>query len=251
MKREARTTIVTGGTRGIGRSIAERLAARGDRICLAGSANSIDLAQSIASELRKEHGVDVLPLAVDLRQAQSCQDAIDAVLAEFGRLDVLVNNAGINYRATAADSTESEWTKVIDTNVNGTFRMLLAAYPALRDTKGNVVNMGSTAGFIAVHGSAAYAVSKAAISHLTRVLALEWGSDGIRVNAVGPTIVPTDMTTELFADLEYMDAKLSTIPLGEVVLPSDVADAVVWLSSDEARMITGQTIYVDGGVTVA
>jgi NAD(P)-dependent dehydrogenase (short-subunit alcohol dehydrogenase family) len=245
-----RSVLITGGTRGIGFAIAQRLASRGDRIALAASA-SIDQAREAARVLANEFSTPAIPLVVDIRDAESCAQGVADVVEEFGGLDVLVNNAGINYRATAMESIESEWNSVMDTNVNGTFRMTTAAYTALKKSKGNIVNLSSTAGQIAVRGSAAYAVSKAAIIQFTRVLALELAEEGIRVNAVAPTIVPTDMTRELLTDDAYMKAKLSTIPLGEVVLTSDVAHAVAWLSSTEARMITGQTLFVDGGVTVA
>jgi NAD(P)-dependent dehydrogenase (short-subunit alcohol dehydrogenase family) len=128
--------------------------------------------------------------------------------------------------------------------------MSLAAYPALRLRRGVVVNLASTAGHIAVKGSAAYAASKAGIIHLTRVLALEWAGDGVRVNAVGPTIVPTAMNAGARDNPDYLRDKLASIPLGEMVLPEDVADAVAWLASGAARMVTGQTLFVDGGATI-
>lgn len=249
MPGETRTTLITGGTRGIGYAIAERLAERGDQLAVAGNASK-ELTRSVAEKLSSQFGVPVIPLTIDLKDTQSCVNAVAATVNEFGKLDILVNNAGINYRRNAAESDDAQWAALIDTNVNGTFRMSQAAFSALQRSKGNVVNLGSTAGYIAVRGSAAYAVSKAAIGHLTRVLALEWASVGIRVNAVGPTIVPTDMTSDVLSDEVYMKEKLASIPMGEVVLPADVAHAVAWLSSHEARMITGQTLYVDGGATL-
>jgi NAD(P)-dependent dehydrogenase (short-subunit alcohol dehydrogenase family) len=116
---------------------------------------------------------------------------------------------------------------------------------------GAVVNLGSTAGQVAIPGSAAYSVSKAAILHLTRVLAVEWAPSGIRVNAVAPTIVPSAMTADVLGDPAYMAAKLATIPLGRIPGRGDVASAVTWLASPAAAVITGQTIFVDGGVTIS
>ncbi len=250
MSGETRAALITGGTRGIGYAIAERLAQRGDHLAIAGNASK-EVTRSVAEKLSSRFGVPVIPLVIDLRDAQSCADAVAATASEFGKLDILVNNAGINYRKSAAESDDAQWAALIDTNVNGTFRMSHAAYSALSRSRGNVVNLGSTAGYIAVRGSAAYAVSKAAIGHLTRVLALEWAPVGIRVNAVCPTIVPTDMTSDVLSDEVYMEEKLASIPMGEVVLPADVAHAVAWLTSLEARMITGQRLYVDGGATLA
>lgn len=203
-----------------------------------------------AGELAEKYGTAVVPFHVDIQDPASCEQLIQDVIEQFGRLDVVVNNAGVNYRAVAVETPESAWTSVINTNLNGTFRISSLAFPFLRESKGTVVNLASTAGHIAVAGSAAYAVSKAAIIHLTRVLALEWAEFGVRVNAVGPTIVPTSMTQGLLTNAEYMSKKLGSIPLGEVALPADVAHAVAWLASPEARMVTGHTIFVDGGATI-
>lgn len=138
-----------------------------------------------------------------------------AIAALSGGIDVVVNNADVNARHDAASSPEKEWTEVLDVNLTGTFRVCLAALPILRESSAPaVVNLGSTAGAVAVAGSAAYGVSKAAIMHLTLLLALEWAPFGIRVNAVAPTIVPTDMTADVLRSTDYMTAKLASIPSG-------------------------------------
>lgn len=244
-----RVSLVTGGSQGIGLAIAHRLAERGDSIALA-DVVSVEATSRAAEDVASRYGVSVVPFQVDIRDHVSCQQLIEDVTAEFGQLDVLVNNAGVNFRAVAAETSESEWTSVIDTNLNGTFRMASLAFSALCASTGVVVNIASTAGLIAVKGSAAYAISKAGIIHLTRVLALEWAEFGVRVNAVGPTIVPTAMTQTLQTNTEYMREKLKSIPLGQMALPTDVAHAVAWLASSEARMVTGQTVFVDGGATI-
>jgi NAD(P)-dependent dehydrogenase (short-subunit alcohol dehydrogenase family) len=161
-----------------------------------------------------------------------------------------VNNAGIVRRGPAATMSVEDFTTVLDINLTGTFRMSQAAYPALKETRGSVVSIGSTNGHIAVLNTVGYCVSKAGVMHLMKVLALEWAPDGIRLNAVGPTIVPTDMTSDIRVDPAYMADKMGSIPLGRMAEPQDVANAVAYLLSDASAMTTGHTIFVDGGATI-
>jgi NAD(P)-dependent dehydrogenase (short-subunit alcohol dehydrogenase family) len=239
---DGRVALVTGAARGIGAVIAATLAERGATVTQA----------DVLPPEQWECGLDGAHTrhTVDVRSEESCAALVAEVLQAHGRLDHLVNNAGIVRRGMAVDTTAEDFSTVLDVNLTGTFRMSRAAYPALRDTAGSVVNLGSTNGHIAVLNTVAYCVSKAGVMHLARVLALEWAPDGIRVNAVGPTIVPTDMTSDVRADTAYMADKMSTIPLGRMAEPQDVADTVTYLLSPAAGMVTGQTIFVDGGVTI-
>lgn len=227
---DGKVAVVTGAARGIGACVAATLAGRGATVAGA------DLADT--------------PFRVDVRDAGSCAALVSDVVDRYGRLDLLVNNAGVVRRGPAATMSEEDFATVLDVNLTGTFRMCQAAYPALRAARGAVVNLGSTNGHIAVRDSAGYCVSKAGVLHLTRVLALEWAADRIRVNAVGPTIVPTDMTADVRDDPRYMAEKMATIPLRRMAEPADVANAVAYLLSDAAAMVTGQTVFVDGGVTI-
>ncbi|WP_326641694.1 SDR family oxidoreductase [Streptosporangium sp. NBC_01755] len=248
---DGRVALVTGAGKGIGAAIAATLAARGARVAQADVTSGDDWQAPLPeSDGHTRHHVDV-------RSAESCRALVAEVLAAHGRLDHLVNNAGIVRRGPAVTMSEDDFTDVLDVNLTGTFRMSQAAYPALRDagrpggeSTASVVNIGSTNGHIAVLDTLGYCVSKAGVMHMAKVLALEWAPDGIRVNAVGPTIVPTDMTVDVRASSAYMQDKLATIPLGRMAGPGDVANAVAFLLSSAAAMTTGQTVYVDGGVTI-
>ncbi|BCJ62424.1 SDR family NAD(P)-dependent oxidoreductase [Micromonospora endophytica] len=244
---DGRVALVTGAARGIGARIAATLAERGATV--AGADIAADWADDPAATAEAAGAVHTRH-RVDVRSAGSCRDLVAEVLDRHGRLDLLVNNAGVVRRGPAATMSEDDFNTVLDVNLTGTFRMCQAAYPALRDARGAVVNLGSTNGHIAVLDTVGYCVSKAGVLHLTRVLALEWAADQVRVNAVGPTIVPTDMTTDVRGDAAYLADKLATIPLGRMAQPADVANAVAYLLSDAAAMVTGQTIFVDGGVTI-
>lgn len=242
---DGRVALVTGAARGIGAAIAARLAELGATV-------------AAADILPQDQWEDALPAGgphtrhhVDITSAASCKATVDEVLGAHGRLDHLVNNAGIVRRRPAATTTEEDFHRVIDVNLTGTFRMSQAAYPALKEGEhASVVNIGSTNGHIAVLDTLAYCVSKAGVMHMARVLALEWAPDNIRVNAVGPTIVPTAMTEDVRANSAYMDDKMASIPLGRMAGPRDVALTVTHLLSPAAAMTTGQTIFVDGGVVI-
>lgn len=240
---DGRVALVTGAGRGIGATIAATLAERGAVVASADILPFDEWESRLPGDGHTCHQVDV-------RSGRSCEGLVAEVLARHGRLDHLVNNAGIVRRGPAVTMSEEDFTTVLDINLTGTFRMCRAAYAALRDTHGSVVNIGSTNGHIAVLNTLGYCVSKAGVMHMARVLALEWAPDQIRVNAVGPTIVPTAMTSDLRVNDAYMADKMATIPLGRMAEPQDVANAVAYLLSPAAAMTTGQTIFVDGGVTI-
>lgn len=236
-----KVAVITGAARGIGLSIAKELADRGAIIA---SADVLPFAEW-SNDLKPPHS----RYFVDISSNESCLKLIESVLADHGKVDLLVNNAGIVRRGPAHSMSEEDFTKVVDVNLNGTFRMCRAAYPALKATSGSIVNLGSTSGQAAVMNTVSYSASKAAVMFLTKVLAYEWAADNIRVNAVGPTIVPSDMTASLLSNEEYMTEKLASIPLGRVATQEDVAKSIAFLLSDDAKMITGQILFIDGGVT--
>lgn len=239
---DGRVALVTGAARGIGESICRVLAERGATVAMADVLPHDQWSNDLTGPHTRHY--------VDVRSMESCRSLVADVLAAHGRLDHLVNNAGIVRRSMAADMAEHDFTDVVDINLTGTFRMSQAAYSALKESVGSVVHIGSTNGYVAAPNTLSYCVSKAGVLHMARVLALEWAADGIRVNAVGPTIVPTDMTDPIRRNPEYMKDKMASIPMGRMAEAQDVADVVAFLLSRASGMVTGQTVFIDGGATI-
>ena len=242
-----RVALVTGGNRGIGLATARMLASEGAAVVFMNR----DEARSapVAAELP-----DAVFSFGDVRRAEDCERAVRTALEAHGRLDVLVNNAGIIYRErTIEEHTEEEWDATFDTNVKGIFLMCRAALPALRSSRGSVVNVASYVGLVGFPGAVAYAASKGAVVNLTRTLALDHARDGVRANCVCPGSVDTDMIHEawsLAADVESA-ARASAVkhPLARIATAEEVAAAILFLASDEASFITGAALPVDGGIT--
>lgn len=190
----------------------------------------------------------------DVRRAGDCEEAVERAVESYGRLDVLVNSAGVIYRnKTLEEHTEEEWDVTFDTNVKGTFLMCRAALPHLRAAGGSIVNLSSYVGLVGFAGSAAYAASKAAVINLTRTIALDHAPEGLRANCVCPGSVDTDMIHEawqLTGDPERAArAWAEKHPLGRIATVQEVASAILFLASDDAGFVTGVALPVDGGIT--
>jgi NAD(P)-dependent dehydrogenase (short-subunit alcohol dehydrogenase family) len=245
---EGRTALVTGAARGIGRTIALALADAGADVALGlrDGADAEDLEVEIASMGRRS-----IRVAMDVRDLAQITTAVDDVVAAFGRLDILVNNAGLGPEDKAEDVTEADYDLTFDVNVKGTFFASQAAGKAMiRHGFGRIINLSSQAGFVALPTESVYCASKAAISHLTKCLAVEWGSHGITVNAVAPTFIRTPGTEPALADPAFhADVVERIAALHRIGEPKDVAGAVVFLASPAADLITGTTLMVDGGWT--
>jgi len=239
--------VVTGGGRGIGRAIAGRLAALGASLSLVGRDRSklYEAVQSLPA------GTNCDAHACDVADAEAVNAAFAAIARAGHRVSILVNNAGVAKSARVAATDDALWGEMLAVNLSGTFHCIRAALPALLEAKaGRVVNVASTAGVIGYPYVAAYCAAKHGVVGLTRALALELGPHGIRVNAIAPTVIVTDLNRELVRTQPRLyQAVLDRTPLGRLGEPEDIAGALVFLASPAARFVTGQTLFVDGGYT--
>jgi len=239
--------LVTGAARGIGRACALALAQAGADVALGlrDARAGGDLAREIEGLGRR-----ALPLQMDMTRLLEVRQAIDAAAAHFGRLDILVNNAGLAPENPAEDVREEDFDLTLAVNLKGTFFASQAAGRVMiRQKYGRIVNLGSQAGFVALPTESVYCMTKAAISHLTKCLAVEWARHNITVNAVAPTFIRTPGTAECLANDAFRADVLSRIPLGRIGEPMEVAAAVVYLASPAASLVTGTTLLIDGGWT--
>ena len=239
--------LVTGAARGIGRACALALAQSGADVALGlrDARTGGDLAREIEGLGRR-----ALPLQMDMTRLFEVRQAIDAAAAHFGRLDILVNNAGLAPENPAEDVREEDFDLTLAVNLKGTFFASQAAGRVMiRQKYGRIVNLGSQAGFVALPTESVYCMTKAAISHLTKCLAVEWARHNITVNAVAPTFIRTPGTAECLANDAFRADVLSRIPLGRIGEPMEVAAAVVYLASPAAALVTGTTLLIDGGWT--
>ena len=236
--------MVTGASRGIGRACALELAKAGAKVALA--ARQIDKLEEVAAEIRQAGG-EAFAIALDLASPDSIKAAFATVAKDFGRIDILINNAGVTKDGLALRMKPDDWNFVLQTNLSGAFFcMQQVMSPMMRERWGRIVNISSVVGEAGNAGQANYVSSKAGLIGLTKSLAQELGSRNITVNAVAPGFVETDMTAVLKDDLK---AKIiASIPLGRIGIPGDVAAAVRFLCSEEAGYITGNVIDVNGGM---
>jgi len=242
------TALVTGTSTGIGRAIALALARAGYDLAI--TELDIDaLAQTLRHPDLKNR--KVVPLGLDLRQQDSIAAAFDAATQQLGAIDLLVNNAGRALIKPVADVTRTEWDDVIGTNLRGTFFLTQRFGRHCIDTRrgGAVVTIASTHGMTGIAGRSVYGIAKAGLIQMTRMLAIEWAEHGIRANAIAPATVLTPSRAEMLSDPAARQKMLARIPSGRFVTPEEVAGAVVYLASDAAASVTGQTLALDGGLT--
>jgi 3-oxoacyl-[acyl-carrier protein] reductase len=247
MRFENKVALITGGARGIGKSIAERLHAGGANIAVVDV--NVDAAKATAAELSAK-GAKCIGFECNVTKAEQCDAAVETVIKEFGKLDILINNAGITQDGLLIRMTDEQWDNVITINLTGAFKMLRAvARPMMKARTGSIVNIASVVALIGNPGQANYCSSKAGLLGLTKSTARELASRGIRVNAVAPGFIQTAMTDKLS---EEQRKKLAEqIPLGKLGTPADVAATVAFLASDDAAYITGQCISICGGMAMA
>ena len=244
---DGQVALVTGASKGIGWDLAKAMAHAGASVAVA--ARDQESLERLADEIRSDGG-EALAVELDVKDVEQISTVFAHVRARLGSLDVLVNNAGLGANHPAEDITESDWDEMMDVNLRGLFFACQAAGRImLEQGHGRIINMSSQAGVVGIREHAVYSASKGGVNLLTKVLALEWSSRGVTVNAVAPTFIYTPGTAERLDQPEYLEGVLSRLPIGRVGTTTDVAAAVLYLASPAGGMVSGHVLVVDGAWT--
>ena len=245
---DGRRALVTGGSKGLGRVMAQALAEAGADVAV--TSRSMEQCAEAAKAIAETTGRKAVAVAADVTKMDEVDRLATQAEASLGPIDILVNNAGVNIRGPAEELSESDWNTVLDVNLKGPFLCARRFGPAMcRRGWGRVVNMGSILSVIAIPHRAPYASAKAGLLNLTRVLALEWATAGVTVNAICPGPFATEMNKPLLQDPEKYKAFVAKIPMGRWGELHEIAGAAVFLASDAASFVTGSALFVDGGWT--
>lgn len=247
IKLEGAVVLITGAGRGIGRGLASILAKSGATV-IATSRTQTDV-DCLVEEIEGADGL-IAGYALDVRDLDQIREVFETVTARYGRIDVLVNNAGLGFNHDALDVTEADWDEIMAVNLKGLFFCCqTAAQLMIPNQYGRILNMSSQAGLVGIPRHAVYSASKGGVNLLTKVLALEWAEYGITVNAIAPTFIRTPGTAERLDQPNFRASIISRIPVGRVGTVEDVAAAVTYLASPAASLVTGTILSVDGGWT--
>ena len=245
---DGKSCLISGGAKGLGAAQARLFAREGARVAVG------DILDSAGARLVDElagSGADSLFVRLDVTSEGDWEGAVDAVMEEFGALDVLVNNAGIYNRALVEETTLEEWEQVMSVNARGVFLGTRAAIPAMRRSGGgSIVNMSSVAGLVGSRTQTVYNASKGAVRLLTKSMAVQYATEGIRANSVHPGVIETDMLDEVLRNEDERATRIASTPIPRFGTPKDVAHGVLFLASDESSYVTGAELVIDGGLTV-
>jgi NAD(P)-dependent dehydrogenase (short-subunit alcohol dehydrogenase family) len=241
--------IVTGGNRGIGFAVAGGLAKAGAAVIIAN--RNADAGQKAALEIRND-GFNATSIPADVSEKSSVENLVTRVLEDFGRIDILVNSAGVIDRGPVEDFSEEQYDYIMNINLKGLFFCCqLVGKEMIKQGRGKIINISSNVSEVIQAGRVVYAASKAGVSHLTRGLALEWAKHNINVNAIGPGPTITELNKQYFEDNPAdLKARIDSIPMARVGDPQDLVGAAILLAGDASSYITGQTLLVDGGSTI-
>lgn len=244
---EGRVAIVTGGSKGIGRAIVRRLCQEG-AVCVIANRNQSE-GQEYACDLTGE-GYQVVAIPTDVSKVEDIRKLVAEVLARFGKIDILVNSAGVNVRKPAIEYTEAEWNLMVDVNLKGTFFACIeVGKHMIAQRDGTIVNMASLQSEEVLSRRSIYAATKGGVRQLTKALAVEWAKYGVRVNAISPAFIKTPMVEEVLSSPSWQRLILTRTPLGRPGTPEEVAELVLFLASPRSSYITGANIMIDGGWT--
>jgi meso-butanediol dehydrogenase / (S,S)-butanediol dehydrogenase / diacetyl reductase len=243
---EGKVVIVTGAASGIGEAAARQFSAEGAKVVLVDRQG--EPLEKVAGELASDR---TLAHVADVSSSRAVDDMVASGVTQFGRLDVLVNNAGVHEGGNPAGITDEQWRKVMSTDADGVFFGCRAALPHLEKTKGSIVNTASVSGIGGDWAMSPYNAAKGAVVNLTRALAMDLGRKGVRVNSVCPSLTRTGMTADMMGDQKLLAKFAERIPLGRVCEPHEVAAVIAFLASDDASFMTGANVAVDGGVSAS
>ncbi|NOR44480.1 MAG: 3-oxoacyl-[acyl-carrier-protein] reductase [Candidatus Delongbacteria bacterium] len=242
-----KVAIITGSARGIGKAIAEEYAKNGAKVVISDILQ--ELADETAKEIQEKYNVETLAIKADVSKMEEVDTLVKSTIEKFGSIDIIVNNAGITRDNLIMRMSEDEWNLVIDINLKGVFNCIKAVTrPMMKQRSGKIINITSVVGQMGNAGQINYSASKAGVIGMTKTSAKELGSRGIKVNAIAPGFIVSEMTDKMTDQAK--DSLIALIPAKKLGQPSDVANAAVFLASDKADYITGQVINVDGGMVM-
>ena len=247
MRLAGKVSLISGGAQGQGAAEARMFAREGSKVVIADILD--EEGAKVEAEIN-ETGGDATFVHLDVTSESDWQRAVDTAVSKYGKLDVLVNNAGIWQKGLVADTTEEQWDLMLNVNAKGVFLGTKVAIAAMRKAGGgSVINISSTSGLVGSQGAAAYAASKGAVRLLTKTTAVQYGKEGIRANSIHPGPIDTAMGEQIWTTPEAREAAIGVTVLGRVGVPDDIAHGAVYLASDESTFVTGSELVIDGGQT--